>query len=135
MQSRAWQPNSSFVTLRWREMDSNFRFRARYGFGSGISLWPALGDPPTAAADKRAAACREPAIIALGRPCTARGTNGSITPMTKNSRQAAFVLVADLLQKSGPYREPARPVPRWAVFVVASSSRLSRFASRSQGPS
>ena len=41
--------------------------------------------------------------------------------MTKNSRQAAFVLVADLLQKSGPYRKPARPVPPWAVFVVASS--------------
>jgi len=27
MQSRAWQPNSSFVTLRWRELASNFSYR------------------------------------------------------------------------------------------------------------
>ena len=46
MQSRAWQPDSSFVTPRWREMDSNFYYRAawsdefvRRGAMSGGLVW------------------------------------------------------------------------------------------------
>src|SRR5262249_29165615 len=63
-------------THRWREMDSNFPFRARYGFGSEISLWPALGDPPTAAADKRATACSRSARLSRGAGLPRRAETG-----------------------------------------------------------
>ena len=51
-----------------------------------------------------------------------------LTPMTRNSRRPAFVLVADLPQKSGPYTEPPPAARPWAVFVFDRASLHSRFA-------
>jgi len=47
--------------------------------------------------------------------------------MTRNSQRPAFVLVADLPQKSGPYTEPPPVARPWAVFVFDRSSPHSRF--------
>jgi hypothetical protein len=48
--------------------------------------------------------------ILVGRGLDANQRGGqyrSVTPMTRNSRQLAFVLVAGSAQKSDPYRESA----------------------------
>ena len=42
--------------------------------------------------------------------------------MTRNSQRLAFVLVADLPQKSDPYTEPPPAARPWAVFVFDRSS-------------
>jgi len=65
----------------------------------------------------------------------ALAANRPVTPMTRNSQRPAFVLVADLPQKSGPYTEPPPVARPWAVFVFDRSSPHSRFASKSREPS
>ena len=58
----------------------------------------------------------------------ALAANRPVTPMTRNSQRPAFVLVADLPQKSGPYTEPPPVARLWAVFVFDRASLHSRFA-------
>ena len=71
------------------------------------------------------------------RNCERRAESGCgetypVTPMTRNSQAAAFVLVADLPEKLGLYREPASTARSW---VFGWSSRHSRSPERSQEPS
>ena len=46
IESRSWQPDSSFVTLRWRKMDSNHRFRATTSFVSYPRRTSPVSDDP-----------------------------------------------------------------------------------------
>jgi hypothetical protein len=62
-------------------------------------------------------------------------SNRPVTPMTRNSQRLAFVLVADLPQKSDPYTEPPPAARPWTVFVFDRSSLHSRFAWKSRKPS
>jgi len=76
------------------------------------------------ASDMRASAARSQ--TAVNRP---------VTPMTRSSQRPAFVLVAGLPQKSGPYRKLAAAARPWAVFVFGRYSRRWRFASKFREPS